>query len=546
METFTGKSVFEGVVIGKIRLYQKDEQHIVCHSITDPEAEKRRYEEAVSTATLELKRLYEHACKDISSTTAGVFLAHQLMLVDEEFTGAVYRIIEEEAVNAEYAIKLTRERYYEVFEKLDNDYLQRRAADLKDVTDRLLTVLTKEQDDSFEMTEPVILLANDLLPSDTVKMEKDKILSFVTVQGSLNSHAAILARSMGIPSLVKTKMVLSRQYDGALGIVDGLNGRIIINPDEATLYTMKRIQEETNRIRRLLEKYKGKEAVTREGKKIPIYANIGNMEALEAAINNDAEGVGLFRSEMVYLSRDTYPTEEEQFEIYRSVLQKMQGKRVMIRTLDIGSDKQCDYFGILPETNPALGYRAIRICLSKPEIFKTQIRALYRASQYGKLAIAYPMIANLWEIWKIKEICAQVEEELMAEGLAFQKPEQGIIIETPAAVMISDELAREVDFFSIGTNDLLQYTLALDRQNSKLDQFYDAHHPALLRMISMVVKAAHQNGITVGICGELGSDLTLTNQLVKLGIDDFSVAAERILPLRQMIIDHEKKMTCKD
>ena len=537
MGEFQGKSVYKGIAIGRIKVYQKDKMQVKRVKIQEPEEEKKRFKEAVKKAQEQLQVLYEKALVEVGEANAAIFEIHQMMLEDDGYAESVYNIIDTQMVNAEYAVATTGDNLAQVFAAMDDEYMRGRAADVKDISERLLSVLAGEGGNGLSMEEPVIILAEDLAPSETVQMDKDKVLSFVTVQGSLNSHTAILARTMGIPALVSTKLSLTEELDGKFGIVDGNTGRFYVEPEEALLAEMTRKQAEERRQKELLNELKGKDAVTREGKKIKLYANIGNIKDLALVLENDAAGIGLFRSEFLYLEKDTYPTEEEQFQIYKTVAETMAGKRVIIRTLDIGADKKCDYFQMDPEENPAMGVRAIRICLTRPEIFKTQLRALFRASAYGNIAVMYPMITSMKEIKAIKAMVQEVCQKLTEEGIPYKKPQQGIMIETPAAVMISDLLAKEVDFFSIGTNDLTQYTLAIDRQNEKLDDFYDSHHPAVLRMIQMVVDNAHEAGIWAGICGELGADTSLTKEFLKMGVDELSVSPARILPIRKIILE---------
>ena len=460
-----------------------------------------------------------------------------MMMEDDGYNESVENIIRSQGVNAEYAVATTGDNYAQMFSAMDDDYMRERAADVRDISERLLTILNGEDTGSVDTDEPKIIVAEDLAPSETVQLDKDKVLSFVTVKGSLNSHTAILARTMAIPALVNTSMELDDSMDGKTGIVDGANGTFYVDPDEATLEEMKKRQEEDLLRKQLLQTLKGKDNVTLDGQRVMLYANIGNIKDLATVIQNDAGGIGLFRSEFIYLEKEEFPTEEEQFQIYRQVAQTMAGKRVIIRTLDIGADKQCGYFHMEHEENPALGCRAIRICLTRPEIFKTQLRALFRASAFGRIAIMYPMITSVAEVRRIKEIVEEVKSELTSQGVEFGDPEQGIMIETPAAAIISDDLAREVDFFSIGTNDLSQYTMAIDRQNPQLDQFFDPHHPAVLRMISMVVENAHKAGIWAGICGELGADQSLTKEFLAMGVDELSVSPGSILPLRKIILE---------
>ena len=538
MQVYNGKSVFGGIAIGKISVYQKGEQQVKRVKITDADAEMERYADAKDAAVEQLQKLYDKALKEVGEANAAIFEIHQMMLDDDDYNESVENIIRTQMVNAEYAVAATADNFAQMFASMDDDYMKERAADVKDISERLLAILHGTDSNKVDTNEPVIIVADDLAPSETVQLDKDMVLSFVTVHGSLNSHTAILARTMAIPALIGTEALpLNASVDGKLGIVDGFNGKIYVDPDENILTEMKAKQQEDLEKKQLLQTLKGKENITLDGQKVMLYANIGNIKDLATVIQNDAGGIGLFRSEFIYLEREDYPTEEEQFQIYKTVAETMAGKRVIIRTLDIGADKQCDYFNMEHEENPALGYRAIRICLTRPEIFKTQLRALFRASAYGKLAIMYPMITSVKEVHRIKEIVEEVKAELAEQGIEFAIPEQGIMIETPAAAMVSDELAKEVDFFSVGTNDLTQYTLAIDRQNTKLDEFYDAHHPAVLRMIAMVAENAHKAGIWAGICGELGADTTLTQEFLAMGIDELSVSPGSILPIRKIVLE---------
>lgn len=538
MQVYNGKSVFGGIAIGKISVYQKGEQQVKRVKITDADAEMERYADAKNAAVEQLQKLYDKALKEVGEANAAIFEIHQMMLDDDDYNESVENIIRTQMVNAEYAVAATADNFAQMFASMDDDYMKERAADVKDISERLLAILQGSESNKVDTNEPVIIVADDLAPSETVQLDKDMVLSFVTVHGSLNSHTAILARTMAIPALIGTEALpLNASVDGKLGIVDGFNGKIYVDPDENILTEMKAKQQEDLEKKQLLQTLKGKENITLDGQKVMLYANIGNIKDLATVIQNDAGGIGLFRSEFIYLEKDNYPTEEEQFQIYKAVAQNMAGKKVIIRTLDIGADKQCDYFNMEHEENPALGCRAIRICLTRPEIFKTQLRALFRASAYGKLAIMYPMITSVKEVHRIKEIVEEVKAELAEQGIEFAIPEQGIMIETPAAAMVSDELAKEVDFFSVGTNDLTQYTLAIDRQNTKLDEFYDAHHPAVLRMISMVAENAHKAGIWAGICGELGADTTLTQEFLAMGIDELSVSPGSILPIRKIVLE---------
>lgn len=535
MNKYTGKSVFGGIAIGKIMVYEKGEHQVKRVKITDAEAEKNRYYEAVEIAFKQLGELHDKALREVGEANAAIFEIHQMMLEDDDYKESVEHIIESQMVNAEYAIAQTGDNFSQMFAAMDDEYMRGRAADVKDITERLLGILSGNTGSGVDADEPVIMVAEDLAPSETVQMDKSKILSFVTQKGSVNSHTAILARTMGIPALIGSDIVIDESLNGKLGVVDGTNGVVYIEPDEATLSAMQEEQRKDNEKKALLQELKGKEDVTLDGKKIKLYSNIGNIKDLANVIANDAAGIGLFRSEFIYLESDTFPTEEEQFNIYRTVAESMAGKPVIIRTLDIGADKQCDYFGLDKEDNPALGLRAIRICLTRPEIFKTQLRALYRASAYGNISIMYPMIISEQEVDKIKVIENEVKAELTEQGIEFGNPKSGIMIETPAAVIMSRQLAKKVDFFSIGTNDLTQYTLAIDRQNTKLDDFYDAHHPAILAMIRMVVENAHAEGIWAGICGELGADTTLTEEFLKMGVDELSVPAGKVLAVRKVI-----------
>lgn len=538
MQVYSGKSVFRGIAIGKISVYRKNEQQVKRVRTEDTKGELARYEAAKAAAVEQLQELYQKALKEVGEANAAIFEIHQMMLDDGDYNESVENIIETQKVNAEYAVAVTGDNFAQMFRAMDDDYMRERAADVKDISERVLSILNGGQKGKVVTDEPVIIVADDLAPSETVQLEKDMVLSFVTVHGSVNSHTAILARTMAIPALIGTEeLPLDDTVDGKLAVVDGLNGKIYVEPDAQTLEEMKKRRQAELEKKELLQLLKGKENVTLDGKKIMLYANIGNIKDLATVIQNDAGGIGLFRSEFIYLEKDRYPTEEEQFSIYKTAVETMAGKRVIIRTLDIGADKQCEYFKMDKEENPALGYRAIRICLTRPEIFKTQLRALFRASAYGNLAIMYPMITSLWEVKRIKEIVEEVKAELTAEQLEFGNPQQGIMIETPAAVMMSEELAKEVDFFSIGTNDLTQYTLAIDRQNPKLDKFYDAHHPAVLSMIRMTVENAHKAGIWAGICGELGADTSLTKEFLAMGVDELSVSPGSILPIRKIILE---------
>ena len=537
MEVYQGKSVFGGIAIGRISVHKKDEQQVKRVRIEDSEQEILRYRQAKQTAMEQLQGLYQKALKEVGEANAAIFEIHQMMLEDDDYNESVENIIRMQQVNAEYAVASTGDNFAQMFSAMDDDYMRARSADVKDISERVLSVLGGRATGIAASGEPVIIVADDLAPSETVQLNKDLVLSFVTVHGSVNSHTAILARTMSIPALIGTAIPLTDDIDGKVGIVDGKNGCIYVDPDEDTLGKMQQLKLEEQEKKELLQTLKGRENITIDGKKIMLYANIGNSKDLAAVLQNDAGGIGLFRSEFIYLERDTFPTEEEQFQIYRTVAETMAGKPVIIRTLDIGADKKCDYFEMEPEENPAMGCRAIRICLTRPEIFKTQLRALFRASAFGNISIMYPMIISVDELRKIKTIVAEIRQELTEQGVTFGEPKQGIMIETPAAVMMSEELAKEVDFFSIGTNDLTQYTLAIDRQNPKLDAFYDPHHPAVLRMIQMVVENAHKAGIWAGICGELGADTTLTRRFLALGVDELSMSPGSILPVRKIILE---------
>lgn len=537
MEVYQGKSVFGGIAIGRISVHKKDEQQVKRVRIEDPEQEILRYRQAKQTAMEQLQGLYQKALKEVGEANAAIFEIHQMMLEDDDYNESVENIIRMQQVNAEYAVASTGDNFAQMFSAMDDDYMRARSADVKDISERVLSVLGGRATGIAASGEPVIIVADDLAPSETIQLNKDLVLSFVTVHGSVNSHTAILARTMSIPALIGTAIPLTDDIDGKVGIVDGKNGCIYVDPDEDTLGRMQQLKLEEQEKKELLQTLKGRENITIDGKKIMLYANIGNSKDLAAVLQNDAGGIGLFRSEFIYLERDTFPTEEEQFQIYRTVAETMAGKPVIIRTLDIGADKKCDYFEMEPEENPAMGCRAIRICLTRPEIFKTQLRALFRASAFGNISIMYPMIISVDELRKIKTIVAEIRQELTEQGVTFGEPKQGIMIETPAAVMMSEELAKEVDFFSIGTNDLTQYTLAIDRQNPKLDAFYDPHHPAVLRMIQMVVENAHKAGIWAGICGELGADTTLTRRFLAMGVDELSMSPGSILPVRKIILE---------
>lgn len=535
MQYFQGKSVYKGIVMGPVAVLKKNDYQVKRARIEDPEAEVKRVEEAVEVSKKQLGRLYDKAVREVGEASAAIFEVHQMMLEDEDYLESMENMIRTELVNAEYAAAATGDNFAEMFAAMDDEYMKARSADVKDISERLVRNLSGEGDNDLSSMEPSIIVADDLSPSETVQMDKEKILAFVTVHGSTNSHTAILARMMNIPALIGVPMDLNGLKTGMTAVVDGFSGQVIFEPEEdVRKETEKRMQEEAEK-QKLLEELKGKENVTPDGRKINIYANIGSVGDLGYVMENDAGGIGLFRSEFLYLGRNDFPTEEEQFQAYKQAVQTMAGKKVIIRTLDIGADKQVEYFNLGKEENPALGYRAIRICLKQPEIFKAQLRALFRAAVYGNLSVMYPMITSTEEVEKIYAIVAEVEEELKAQEVQYKIPEQGIMIETPAAVMISDRLAEMVDFFSIGTNDLTQYTLAIDRQNEQLDDFYNPHHEAVLRMIRMVVENAHKCGKWAGICGELGADLTLTEQFVRMGVDELSVAPSMILKLRKIV-----------
>ena len=535
MQYFQWKSVYKGIVMGPVAVLKKNDYQVKRARIEDPEAEVKRVKEAVEVSKKQLGRLYDKAVREVGEASAAIFEVHQMMLEDEDYLESMENMIRTELVNAEYAAAATGDNFAEMFAAMDDEYMKARSADVKDISERLVRNLSGEGDNDLSSMEPSVIVADDLSPSETVQMDKEKILAFVTVHGSTNSHTAILARMMNIPALIGVPMDLNGLKTGMTAVVDGFSGQVIFEPEEdVQKETEKRMQEEAEK-QKLLEELKGKENITPDGRKINIYANIGSVGDLGYVMENDAGGIGLFRSEFLYLGRNDFPTEEEQFQAYKQAVQTMAGKKVIIRTLDIGADKQVEYFNLGKEENPALGYRAIRICLKQPEIFKAQLRALFRAAVYGNLSVMYPMITSTEEVEKIYAIVAEVEEELKKQEVQYKIPEQGIMIETPAAVMISDRLAEMVDFFSIGTNDLTQYTLAIDRQNEQLDDFYNPHHEAVLRMIRMVVENAHKCGKWAGICGELGADLTLTEQFVRMGVDELSVAPSMILKLRKVV-----------
>ena len=540
MQCFQGKSVYKGIAMGPIVVLKKNDYQVKRIRIEDTEAEVKRMDEALKASQEQLQKLYDKAVREVGEASAAIFEVHQMMLEDEDYLEAIQNMIRTEQVNAEYAVAVTGDNFAEMFASMDDDYMKARSADIKDISERLVRNLSGQGDVDLSSIEPSISVADDLSPSETVQMDKDKILAFVTVHGSTNSHTAILARMMNIPALIGVKMDLEALQSGVTAVVDGFQGMVTFDPDEETkAQTESKIQEEAEKLK-LLQELKGKENITLDGRKINIYANIGSVGDIGYVMENDAGGIGLFRSEFLYLGRNDFPTEEEQFQAYKQAVQMMAGKKVIIRTLDIGADKQVDYFNLGNEDNPAMGYRAIRICLRQPEIFKTQLRALLRAAVYGNLSIMYPMITSTEEVKKIYEIVAEVEAELKEQEIQYKIPEQGIMIETPAAAIISDRLAEMVDFFSIGTNDLTQYTLAIDRQNEKLDEFYNPHHEAILRMIQMVVDNAHKCGKWAGICGELGADPTLTEQFVRMGVDELSVAPSMVLKLRKIVREMNK------
>ena len=535
MQSYQGKSVYKGIAMGPVVVLKKNDYQVKRTRIEDPEAEIKRVDEALEKSKEQLQKLYDKAVQEVGEASAAIFEVHQMMLEDDDYLEAIQNTIRTEQINAEYAVAATGDNFAEMFASMDDDYMKARSADIKDISERLVRNLSGQDDADLSSIEPSIIVADDLSPSETVQMDKDKILAFVTVHGSTNSHTAILARMMNIPALIGVDMNLEEIHTGMEAVVDGFQGTVIFEPDETVkAQTTEKMAEEAEKLR-LLQELKGKENVTLDGHKINIYANIGSVGDIGYVMENDAGGIGLFRSEFLYLGRNDFPTEEEQFQAYKQAVQMMAGKKVIIRTLDIGADKQVDYFNLGNEDNPAMGYRAIRICLKQPEIFKTQLRALLRAAVYGNLSIMYPMITSTEEVKKIYEIVAEVEEELKAQEIQYKIPEQGIMIETPAAAIISDRLAEMVDFFSIGTNDLTQYTLAIDRQNEKLDEFYNPHHEALLPMIQMVVDNAHKCGKWAGICGELGADTTLTEEFVRMGLDELSVAPSMVLKLRKIV-----------
>ena len=539
MEKYTGKSIFKGIAIGKILFYQKGEQPVKRVKIEDTAEQIKRYEDARAKAAEQLQGLYEKALKEVGEANAAVFEVHQMMLEDDDYIDSVVNIIETQQVNAEFAVATTGDNFAKMFAEMEDDYFKARAADVKDISERMVNILSGNESGGALGDEPVIVVAEDLAPSETVQMDKEKLLAFVTRLGSANSHTAILARTMNIPALIEVD--IKEEWNGKMAVVDGYTGTFYIDPDEETLKKMQEKKEEDIKARELLQELKGKEDITVDGKHIKLYANIGGVKDVTSVLANDAAGIGLFRSEFLYLEADNYPDEEAQFQAYKTVAENMAGKKVIVRTLDIGADTQVDYFNLDHEENPAMGYRAIRICLDRRDIFRTQLRALLRASAYGNIGIMYPMIISVDEVKEIKKIVESIKAELTEKGIEYGEVEQGIMIETPAAVMISDLLAEEVDFFSIGTNDLTQYTLAIDRQNSKLDNIYDAHHPAVLRMIQQTIENGHKAGCWVGICGELGADMTLTETFLKMGIDELSVSPTFVLPIRKLIREMSTK-----
>ena len=539
MEMYTGKSIFKGIAIGKILFYQKGEQPVKRVKIEDTAEQIKRYEAARAKAAEQLQGLYEKALKEVGEANAAVFEVHQMMLEDDDYIDSVVNIIETQQVNAEFAVATTGDNFAKMFAEMEDDYFKARAADVKDISERMVNILSGNESGGALGDEPVIVVAEDLAPSETVQMDKEKLLAFVTRLGSANSHTAILARTMNIPALIEVD--IKEEWNGKMAVVDGYTGTFYIDPDEETLKKMQEKKEEDIKARELLQELKGKEDITVDGKHIKLYANIGGVKDVTSVLANDAAGIGLFRSEFLYLEADNYPDEEAQFQAYKTVAENMAGKKVIVRTLDIGADKQVDYFNLDHEENPAMGYRAIRICLDRRDIFRTQLRALLRASAYGNIGIMYPMIISVDEVKEIKKIVESIKAELTEKGIEYGEVEQGIMIETPAAVMISDLLAEEVDFFSIGTNDLTQYTLAIDRQNSKLDNIYDSHHPAVLRMIQKTIENGHKAGCWVGICGELGADMTLTETFLKMGIDELSVSPTFVLPIRKLIREMSTK-----
>lgn len=540
MQVYSGKSVFGGIAIGRISIFKTEKKQIFRRKIKDSRKEFERYKEARKKASEQLDNLYNKALKEVGEANAAIFEVHRMMLEDEDYNESIENIIKSQNVNAEFAVASTSDNFQSMFSAMDDEYMKERAADIKDISERIINILVGDTREETVNERNSIIVASDLAPSQTVAMDKDKVISFVTSKGSTNSHTAILARTMGIPALVSADIPLDNLLDGAIAIVDGFEGKIYVNPTDEILAKKQKLQNEDNEKKQLLLKLKGQDTVTLDGKKIMLYANIGNLKDLAMVLENDAEGIGLFRSEFIYLERDNFPTEEEQFKIYKTVAETMAEKPVIIRTLDIGADKMCDYFDLEKEENPALGYRAIRICLTRTDIFKTQLRAIFRACVYGNIKVMYPMIISLEEVHRIRKIVGEVEEELKLQKINYRIPEQGIMIETPAAALISDKLAKEVDFFSIGTNDLSQYTLAIDRQNPKLESFFNPYHESILKLMELVCKNAHDAGIWAGVCGELGADLSMTERFLKMGVDELSVSPGRVLALRDKI----RKIKC--
>lgn len=540
MQVYSGKSVFGGIAIGRISIFKTEKKQIFRRKIKDSRKEFERYKEARKKASEQLDNLYNKALKEVGEANAAIFEVHRMMLEDEDYNESIENIIKSQNVNAEFAVASTSDNFQSMFSAMDDEYMKERAADIKDISERIINILVGDTREETVNERNSIIVASDLVPSQTVAMDKDKVISFVTSKGSTNSHTAILARTMGIPALVSADIPLDNLLDGAIAIVDGFEGKIYVNPTDEILAKKQKLQNEDNEKKQLLLKLKGQDTVTLDGKKIMLYANIGNLKDLAMVLENDAEGIGLFRSEFIYLERDNFPTEEEQFKIYKTVAETMAEKPVIIRTLDIGADKMCDYFDLEKEENPALGYRAIRICLTRTDIFKTQLRAIFRAAVYGNIKVMYPMIISLEEVHRIRKIVGEVEEELKLQKINYRIPEQGIMIETPAAALISDKLAKEVDFFSIGTNDLSQYTLAIDRQNPKLESFFNPYHESILKLMELVCKNAHDAGIWAGVCGELGADLSMTERFLKMGVDELSVSPGRVLALRDKI----RKIKC--
>ena len=540
MQVYSGKSVFGGIAIGRISIFKTEKKQVFRRKIKDSRKEFERYKEARKKASEQLDNLYNKALKEVGEANAAIFEVHRMMLEDEDYNESIENIIKSQNVNAEFAVASTSDNFQSMFSAMDDEYMKERAADIKDISERIINILVGDTREETVNERNSIIVASDLAPSQTVAMDKDKVISFVTSKGSTNSHTAILARTMGIPALVSADIPLDDLLDGAIAIVDGFEGKIYVNPTDEILAKKQKLQNEDNEKKQLLLKLKGQDTVTLDGKKIMLYANIGNLKDLAMVLENDAEGIGLFRSEFIYLERDNFPTEEEQFKIYKTVAETMAEKPVIIRTLDIGADKMCDYFDLGKEENPALGYRAIRICLTRTDIFKTQLRAIFRACVYGNIKVMYPMIISLEEVHRIRKIVGEVEEELKLQKINYRIPEQGIMIETPAAALISDKLAKEVDFFSIGTNDLSQYTLAIDRQNPKLESFFNPYHESILKLMELVCKNAHDAGIWAGVCGELGADLSMTERFLKMGVDELSVSPGRVLALRDKI----RKIKC--